>query len=98
MKVRPVLPGPLYRRVPTISSTESPAALCTEKTVEKTRIPLIRLTTLLKNGVMEPSLTAPWERFMNVANVRKVPRPAPKENFTVFEPATLASGYMLDSL
>ena len=45
--------------------------------MEKTRIPHIKLTMLLKNGVMAPSFTAPCVFFMNVANVRNVPKPAP---------------------
>ena len=75
--MRPVFPGPLKRRVSTISSCVLPCLFWTENTVEKTRIPHIRLTTLFISGVMEPSFTAPCERFMKVAKVRKVPRPAP---------------------
>ena len=41
------------------------------------RIPHMRLTILLRNGVILPSLTAPCSRRMNVAYVRKVPNPAP---------------------
>lgn len=62
-----------------ISSGEDPCLFCTENTVENTRIPHMRLTILLKKGVMEPSFTAPCERFMKVAKVKKVPRPAPRD-------------------
>lgn len=77
INVRPVFPSPLYRSVSMISCSLAPCSFWTEKTVENTRIPHIKLTILLKNGVMQPSFTAPWVRRMKVAKVRKVPRPAP---------------------
>ena len=77
MNVRPVFPGPLYWRVPTICVLVCPSCLCTENTVEKMSMPHIRLTMLFMTGVALPSFTAPWLRFMNVAYVRKVPSPAP---------------------
>ena len=61
----------------TISSLLNPSAVWTANTVEKIRIPHMRLTILLRNGVILPSLTAPCSRRMNVAYVRKVPNPAP---------------------
>lgn len=67
MKVRPEFPFPLKRSVCRISLSVFPCCTCTENTVEKMRIPHMRLTTLLQSGVIVPSFTAPWERFMKEA-------------------------------
>lgn len=60
-----------------MSSCSYPSSLWTENTVAKTVIPHMRLTTLLKIGVIEPNFTAPCDRFIKVAKVKNVPRPAP---------------------
>lgn len=76
INVRPEFPGPLYCSVSTIWVLVCPIPLWTENTVQNIMMPQIRLTMLLKSGVIVPSLTAPWVRFINVAYVRNIPSPA----------------------